>query len=496
MGFSLSSVLASLRSSSSPFDEGTGEFNRINVDRAKEALELKARAFENGQSGVPDQDYEQKDSLAKDIDAYLHELIFLAKDKLHSRLKAIEELNSIQSIEGSIQSIQELYNKAKAEITVIARERAGDLFSAKREWVLGEEEFKHFRDIHNRKGPARYPFDSKKLYGWIFLITVIEVIVNAYALGSAHPNGPVGVAIEILMFGVANVAIAYFLGNFIWRNFYHVSSLRKTIGTILSLPLITLAVALNFFLAHYRDAISSVASKDLDFASLIQMMQQLGARARETLYAAPLELDDFKSYLLLVVGMVAFILAARKSFELDDPYPGYGKIHREQEALAAHFNDEQTNAFRAMNDFVNGTTEAINAQISLAKGSEEIVKNRLRDKKELAERYRNWLSSTRSVGQSLYAFYRDENIRGREIKATPKTFNTFDYEIPEDCYLEITDEELAASNFNSLEDTASDLIKKLNVQAETYQNKFKDIENMSPDQTLTDSFDVSTHFRE
>jgi len=40
------------------------------------------------------------------------------------------------------------------------------------------------------------------------------------------------------------------------------------------------------------------------------------------------------------------------------------------------------------------------------------------------------------------------------------------------------------------------LIKKLNVQAETYQNKFKDIENMSPDQTLTDSFDVSTHFRE
>ena len=55
-------------------------------------------------------------------------------------------------------------------------------------------------------------------------------------------------------------------------------------------------------------------------------------------------LDDFKSYLLMFIGIIASIFAIIKSFQLDDPYPGYGKISREQSKLANFYNNEQTSA--------------------------------------------------------------------------------------------------------------------------------------------------------
>ena len=71
---------------------------------------------------------------------------------------------------------------------------------------------------------------------WIFLITIIEIMTNAYALGAAHPSGPLGVVMEIFMFGIANVGIAFLLGCYIWRYFNHVSPVKNAFAAILALP--------------------------------------------------------------------------------------------------------------------------------------------------------------------------------------------------------------------------------------------------------------------
>ena len=84
----------------------------------------------------------------------------------------------------------------------------------------------------------------------------------------------------------------------------------------------------EFFLAHYRDAISKLADNDLSALQMMTLMQKLGGQARDTLIQNPFVMDDFKSYLLLFVGLLASIFATKKSFELDDPYPGYGKISK------------------------------------------------------------------------------------------------------------------------------------------------------------------------
>ena len=218
MVFKIGELLSSLSNSTSPFDDGTGEFLPIDIEVAKKNLKLAERARENGEKSVPSTSTSRKGAMAVEIDTYINHLVLMAKDKFVDRLKAIDELSKVQS--GSLHYITEIYENARAELKTTARERYNSLFTAKREWVLGEVEFSAFRDKHLRIGPARYPVNKTKIFGWIFLITIIEILTNAYALGATHPSGPIGVVLEIFMFGIANVGVAYLLGCYIWRYFF------------------------------------------------------------------------------------------------------------------------------------------------------------------------------------------------------------------------------------------------------------------------------------
>ena len=190
--------------------------------------------------------------MAEEIDSYLATLISLAQGKLLSYLAAIKDLTNHQS-DGSPQIITEIYEAAKSELKTTARNHYNRLFAIRQNWIRGEKQLGQFRDTHRLLGPARYPEDKTLTYGIIFLILIIELVVNAYALGAAHPEGPLGVAVEIMMFGVANIGVAYLLGNFIWRYFNHVSVSKKLIAGLLAL-LMAFLVFLNFLLALSRCA--------------------------------------------------------------------------------------------------------------------------------------------------------------------------------------------------------------------------------------------------
>ena len=494
MVFKISELLSSMSNSDSPFDTGSGEFLPIDVDIAKRNLKLAERASENGAKSVPAATTTKKDALATDIYRYVNHLAMMAKDTLVDRAMAIYDSSQIQS--GSLQQITEIYENARAELKTIARDRYNALFTAKREWMLGEDEFSAFREENGRKGPARYPADKTKIFGWIFLITIIEIMTNAYALGAAHPSGPVGVVLEIFMFGIANVGVAFLLGNYVWRYFNHKSVVKNTVATLLSLPMMAFIVFLNFFLAHYRDAISKLADNDLSALQMMTMMQKLGGQARDTLLQNPLIMDDFKSYLLLFVGILASVFATKKSFELDDPYPGYGKLSREQDELATNFNDEQTFSFKDMNDFVDDYSNQINTQLAFVKTGETRVNTRENDKKQLFDKYNNWHIVAQSVGETLYAFYREENMKARKSKKEPKCFNSTSFNLLENTKVELPKLRSAKSDYKSIENTCKKYLDDLNAQSNKFQSSFKDIENMSPDKILGSKYKQPTIFKD
>ena len=493
MAFELKKILSSLNNTTSVFDEGTGEFNTIDVNLAKNNLQLTERSSENGSKNIPAITSSKKDAMAVEIDSYLKHLILMAKDKLLNREKAIDDLSQIQS-EGSLEYITEIYENGKADLNTTAKDRYNDLFTARRDWILGEKELAGFREDHKRRGPARFDEDNTKNYGWIFLITIIEIIANAVFLGGAHRDGPAGVFAEILMFGIINIGFSFILGFYIWRGFYHISSFRNTVSGILAVPILFLIASLNLFLAHYRDKLESLNKSNLAIDEMNVLFFEIGSKAREAFLNHPFFLDDFKSYLLMFIGLIASIIAIIKSFQLDDPYPGYGKISREQSKLADSYNKKQTNAFEDMDDLADDFSNQINEQLNVLKGNETAIITRQQDKKQLHEKYNNWLSSVQSVGESLYAFYREENIKARKSKKEPKSFK-IDYLVSNDAKSKLGPQKRIVSSYMTAQKTCKKYVDSLNRQSEKYQNMFKDIENMSPDKVLGQEYKQPTVFK-
>lgn len=494
VAFNLKEIISSMRESSSPFDDGTGHFLPINVENVKSILKLSERAQENGSKSVPRTATSSKDAMAEEIDSYLATLISLAQDKLLSYLTAIKELTNHQS-DGSPQMITEIYEAAKSDIKKTARNHYNRLFAIRQNWIRGERELGEFRASHQLLGPARYPDDKTLTYGVIFFILIVELVVNAYALGAAHPEGPLGVFVEIMMFGVANIGVAYLLGNFIWRYFNHVAVGRKLIAGILAVPMMTFLIFLNFLLAHYRDALSKVDANN-NLTDMLSSVQRLGATATESLLTNPIAMEDFKSYLLLFVGILASIIATKKSYDLDDPYPGYGKLQREQEKIGREFNSEQDASFRDMNDMVEDYSEQINGQLDILKGSERAIHFRKNDVHQLYERYESWLGSIESAGHALYAYYREENMKVRKSSKEPRSFTTHSYSLPNNSRMTRPRRARVDGNYSAIERDCKKHLEELNKTSRKYQNKFKDIEKMSPDDLLSETTGIPTIFRD
>ena len=474
------------------FDESTGQFNHVDSDEAKRELKLSRRASDNGAKGIPEPRGTKKDALAAEIDAYINYLISLAKTKLLEKNRAIKDLSESQS-QGSIQDITEIYETATKELTATARNFYDRMFILKNNWILAGKYLKDFREKNNLNRPAQYPDDWVRKLGFIFVIVIIETIFNAYALGDAHPSGIFGVGAVILMFSIVNAILSFFLGFFVWRYFFHVQKLKRGIATILACVIIVFILFLNFLLAHYRDAISKLVTT-IELTDLQTSIQKLGGQAMDTLIANPFSVDDIISYLLLFFGLAVAAITTWKSFELDDPYPGYGKQSREQEKLAKRFTHENNNALEDIIDLVEDYSKQISSQRLLMKSNFRAVNRREEDFRDLHNKYKIWLKQTESVGKALYAHYQEENIKARETKTKPKCFGLHDYVLPDDAKVELDFPKYKPLDIEAVEATEEKYVAELNKKAKNYFDKFTYLAQASADEELGDEFKAESIF--
>lgn len=489
----LSDIISKLRDTEAVFDEGTGNFQRISVDNAKKNLELHNRSKENGEAGIPLVESANKDSMAVEIDSYITEIVTIAKDKLFDRLHAIEELSQNQFIDIR-KDISAIYESARNDLFTTAKDYYNDLFNLRRQWITGEDEYKEFRKTHNRIGPARHPekgefFNSLIIIGLFF---GLEIGMNAYALGSSHPDGPIGVMLEIILFGIINLGTSMILGYYVWGYFKHVKLVWRAVATILALPMLGFITVLNGFIGHYRDALAKLSvNPELSLPDLLREQIQLAAIAVRSLLEHPLMLDDFKSYMISGVGLIAAIVALIKSYGLDEPYPGYGKLSRAQSLLASRFNDTQTAYLTKINDITDDYVDQLNDQISLLEGNAAALQYRNEDQKRLLDKYSNWLVSAESAGQALYAYYREENMKSRADRTEPRSFVDHQFSIPETIKNIPEVSQIGIIDTESIKANASLMAEKLNSDLRYYQDRFKDLTNLSPDQVIQEGFSDS-----
>jgi len=486
MAFDIKNALSFLNASYSPFDESTNEFIPIDKKSAEKYLQLEDRGADNGKTNTPRANVKNKDAVAKDIDQYLGRCTALAKSQLLNRLKAILELSSKKNPNNILEIIQNIYQSASNKLKADTKFYYNELFTKKRNWINGEKEYDKFRKDNKIIGPARYPENKVMATGLIALALMLEIVINAFTLGDNHPNGTFGVIYETFMFAFVNIAAAFLLGAYSIKQLYHINLVRKIICSIISVFLVVCIFFLNLFVAHYRDSLAQLQQKILENLDALNTILSLGGISLDNLLKHPFGMGDFKSFLLFGFGIVLAVIASKKSFDLDDKYPGYGKLHKDQQALAEQFTNMLDDVMQNTNEDIEKTTSNIDGQIILYGTLSERANRRVNDFELIKQKYISWLDEVENTGQALYAQYREADSKVRKGKQ-PICYET-DYKVSETAR-NISTNSLVTSNKGvptelEIKKLIKSLTVKLNKELTNSHKKFREIEKLSPDKDL------------
>lgn len=424
-------MIARMGKTSRAFDAMRQQFLSPDQNKIEDELRLTHRAEIAGKDNTPIADAAKKDSLALDIDTYLNAMIRNAKKELEDHLHGLSQFGAYQTTETHA---NEIWSKTKTTLNSLreaCRNGVNDLFSLRKKVADGERELETFRKMHGLERPAVYPQNRHRIFAIVFFLFTLEVALNAYTLGSAHPDGPLGVVLETFMIAALNITIGFTSGRIFWREICHRSVHRRLFGLAATITVLIVTLAGNLAVGHYRDALLSTSARaqELGAVGFITEISMLGQAVTESLTNHAFALQDFKSYLTIFVGVALALYAAKEAFGADDSYPGYGRRSRNQDERGADY----ANMFARLQSILITTHDEACRKLGdmarLADGVQAAKEEHNATAERLISDYCTWVEEIRSLGSALYAKYREINERYR-TEVRPPCFD-IDFSFPE-----------------------------------------------------------------
>lgn len=268
-----------------------------------------------------------------------------------------------------------------------------------------------YRQIHRLERPA------VEFHGWgnvialAVILIVLEAGMNSYLFSKGNEFGLLGGLLVAVIVSLVNVGISLFLG-YLARYMNRRNLLIKLLGLGALALWLAFAGAMNLAVAHFRDGLEL----GLPWA-------EAAAQAVPGLIARPLQLASLESWLLVGLGGLISVLAFRKGWHIDDPYPGYGPVERNLHDARLRYEEE---LHSALEDLQKRRDEAIeelqDANEQVRDGITEAV-DALFGQSSLGAHLTSFLEQCDLKTAHLLALYRDANLGQRTLPA-PASFNT------------------------------------------------------------------------
>lgn len=252
---------------------------------------------------------------------------------------------------------------------------------------------------------------------WLTLLFSIEVAANGWVIGQASPGGLIQGWTTALMISILVVLTGTLIGIGPWRYLSYAGvDGRGRFHLIWAVPAVVLGLsALTFFalyVAHYRAALATTA---LDAPVPDNILTSITRNP-----FGPFEQLD--SVVLFVIAMLIGVFSIARGVRWDDPYPGYGGLHRKVMAerertqqiardLAAEVDDAKQAATAALID--------VNTRAQQAMGA---LKQALARTRENGAEWDRSAAATIAVGREAVAIYRTAN-RAKRTTPAPRYFS-------------------------------------------------------------------------
>lgn len=383
---------------------GISQFLELDINRLKKDLRLEVRAKVNGIKQLPSSESDDFDDVESEIINKIEAERSRCLNEFSDHLTTYNQRLANLNIEARLTRVTLAAKEAISDFKAQIHQGQDDLEIARDDVVRHANQLQNFRFEHDLTRPAHYPPSKVFHLGVIAIIFVLECLFNALFLAAGNEFGLLGGVGEAFVISLVNIGIALFLGQKVVPFIFHKHRDLKLFGGAIILLFCLGNFGFNLLVAHYRDALA------------VEMSDKATISAISSFVANPLNITDFKSWIMVGVGCFFAIIALLDGFGMDDPYPKYGHWDRLRRRAYETYADKKANLLEDLRDTRDG------ASTGLSQLKDDLIKRRQEHDSIIANRanllvnfdaHQNYLES---CGHQLITFYR---ARNRESRSAP-----------------------------------------------------------------------------
>ncbi len=250
--------------------------------------------------------------------------------------------NHIQDLTPTDIYPDQLREAIKAEENEYRYYESDDTDEAREDHSAAIIELQSFRERHGQQIGDRRPDIKKNVeqaIAILIFLMLIEGSFNALLFKDAQASGIFGGLVIAFAVGAINVLCGV-MGGFLGLRYLHHPHLAARIagGVVAALSLLA-GLFLNFFVAHFRDAVEAGLAAAAD-AGQLDTFSMFAIAPGEVLTGMLANIFGFESFValaLLLLGLTIFAIAVYEGYDrISDRYPGYGRVWRKERRAYEH----------------------------------------------------------------------------------------------------------------------------------------------------------------
>ncbi|RUW55493.1 hypothetical protein EOA32_01620 [Mesorhizobium sp. M1A.F.Ca.ET.072.01.1.1] len=451
---------------------GVDTFPSLDVDKIARDMDLVGEGTTRGEQDQPS-------ASSKVIDEVEHSIIERVQDEKKAAHQILEDQLHLYSgrianlgLEEQFGLLQQANTSSlsdfKGEIAVgldTLHARRTDLYEA-------TNELANFRKNHRLERVARTQQGTAHLFRVALLVFLflMETFLNGSFLAKGNDQGFLGGATEALAFSFVNIGSALIFAIFCVRLVTHRSMAVKLVGAASILLYVCIALGINLLLAHYREVSGTLA----DGAGNVAVQRMLHH---------PLGLEEVRSWMLFLVGLLFSIIAFIDGWFVLDPYPGYAGVEKRRRERRQDYTDTKADLIDRLielRDDHNAKADDILKGLGSRRREHAAILSSRARLFALFNEHQDQLE--RSCNQ-LLSKYREANIRARKSPA-PKHFSQ-PYKLQKikpviQNHGEIRDSDLASS-IATAQQALNEQMLQIGKECETGIEKYRDLDKLYPE---------------
>ncbi|MDB5561086.1 MAG: hypothetical protein JWN11_504 [Hyphomicrobiales bacterium] len=399
---SLERLRKTLSRPSHAYRASTESFADLDPQRIADEMELVKKGKRRGEKDQPPAEPDQFDPLETEIVELVGAAQKRAHDQLENQLAGFRQRLIDLDFEAHFAAIKTLASAGLSDLQAELQKGLNELHGLRRDLQEAEVWRDKFRLRNRIERPAHIPSATSTTFKWLLIIALvfIELLVNGELLSKNNALGLVGGILEAVIFAALNVGVALLFAVFIIPQLNRRYFFWKLVGLIGFLVYLGLAIGLNLSLAHYREVAGTLVTG-------------AGETVLRRLQTAPLQLTDFRSWLLFGIGMLFSIVAMIDGLYMRDVHPGYAGVEKHVRKVRDAYRERQEYLIEELQNVRSDYDDELSeARADLSKQRTEhdaIVANRNR----LLQLFEQQQAQLERAQNLLLSTYRDANSEAR-----------------------------------------------------------------------------------